>query len=295
MDKYLIINADDYGMCRSANMATWDLLENGGITSATVMMPCGWAPEACSWAAEHPQHAIGVHLTFTNEWGKYKWGPVANGDTSSLRTELGYMYSGCSEFEEKADLGQVELEIRAQIERAKALGLQPSHLDNHMGSLYGIERGHFELLQKTFEIAGEYKLPFRFPAIFLERMIGNKMLGIQVDVEVIRKMFQSFTEMGRSYGVVMPDYLLPHDWDGPQSESFEKFREYIYELVKTYPDGITETYIHPALETDELKGTTSVWQRRVWEHRLFSDPATRQHIEACGFQLISYRDLAKMR
>ena len=53
MDKYLIINADDYGMCRAANFAVWDLFQKGGISSSTVMMPCGWAVEACGWAARH--------------------------------------------------------------------------------------------------------------------------------------------------------------------------------------------------------------------------------------------------
>jgi len=295
MEKYLIINADDYGMCRAANFATWELLEKGGITSATVMVPCGWSTEACKWAAQHPEYAIGVHLTFTSEWGNYKWSPIANGDTASLRDEFGFMFEDCAPFEESADLAQVELEIRAQIERARQLGLNPSHLDNHMGSLYGIERGHFELLQKTFEIAGEYKLPFRFPGNFLPQMLDNSMLGIEVDGALIQKMFASFVEMAKGCGVAVPDYLLPHDWSGSQKDSYENFREHIYELVKTYPDGITETYIHPALECDELKGTSSVWERRVWEHRLFGDPATRQHIEACGFQLINYRDLARMK
>ena len=50
MDKYLIINADDFGMCRAANMAVADLFEKGGITSATIMTPCGWAKNAGIWA-----------------------------------------------------------------------------------------------------------------------------------------------------------------------------------------------------------------------------------------------------
>jgi predicted glycoside hydrolase/deacetylase ChbG (UPF0249 family) len=50
MDKYLIINADDFGMCRAANMAVADLFQKGGITSATIMTPCGWAKNAGIWA-----------------------------------------------------------------------------------------------------------------------------------------------------------------------------------------------------------------------------------------------------
>ena len=66
MSRYLIINADDFGMCRSANLAVYDLFEKGGITSATIMAPCPWAKEAAIWAKNHPEYAVGLHLTTTS-------------------------------------------------------------------------------------------------------------------------------------------------------------------------------------------------------------------------------------
>ena len=130
MDKYLIINADDFGMCRAANMAVADLFQKGGITSATIMTPCGWAKNAGIWAKNNPEHAVGVHLTFTSEWGEYRWGPVATNNTDSLRDSEGFMHHESDQFEEAADLDEVESEIRAQIERFKSFGIEPSHLDN---------------------------------------------------------------------------------------------------------------------------------------------------------------------
>ena len=57
MSKFLIINADDFGMCRGANLAVMDLFkdEKSALTSSTVMAPCAWAPEACKFAAENPK------------------------------------------------------------------------------------------------------------------------------------------------------------------------------------------------------------------------------------------------
>ncbi len=295
MDKYLIINADDFGMCRAANLAVFDLLKSGGITSSTIMAPCGWAPEACKFAKENPQFAIGVHLTFTSEWSNYRWAPVNSSNTDSLRDEDGFMFHESDQVEKHADLKEVEGEIRAQIERLKKLGLTPSHLDNHMGSLYGIETGRFELLQLTLDIAGEYGLPFRFPGVFTDAYMDNDMLEIKIDKEVIAGIFGQITQYAKSRGVATPDYLIPGDWNGPQSESFENYREYIYELYKSFPEGVTETYIHPSFECDELKGTSGVWERRVWEYKLFSDPKTKQHIDSCGIKLINYRDLAAMK
>lgn len=295
MERYLIINADDFGMCRSANFAVFDLLKSGGITSSTIMAPCGWAPEAVRFAKEHPEFAIGVHLTTTSEWDNYRWGPVGVGANGSMRDKDGYFYHECDDFENNADLEEVKNEIVAQIEKLKALGLNPSHLDNHMGSLYGVATGRFELLQLMITIAGEYKLPLRMPMNFTEAQFGNTMLDVQVSPEMVQGLISQVVGYAKSLGVAMPDYLMPGDWSGPQKDSYENFKEYIYEMYRGFPEGVVETYIHPAFETDELKGTTGCWERRVWEHKLFSDPQTKQHIDSLGIKLINYRDLAKMR
>ena len=111
MDKYLIINADDFGMCHAANAATIDLFEKGGITSATVMTPCPWAPEALRFAQAHPEYAIGVHITFTSEWRKYCWRPVSQSPCPSLRDHRGYMHFHCDDFEKNAKTAEVEEEM----------------------------------------------------------------------------------------------------------------------------------------------------------------------------------------
>ncbi|MBO5360207.1 MAG: polysaccharide deacetylase family protein [Clostridia bacterium] len=295
MERYLIINADDFGMCRSANFAVFDLLKSGGITSSTIMAPCGWAPEAVKFAKEHPEFAIGVHLTTTSEWENYRWGPVGVGANGSLRDKDGYFYHESDDFEKNAALDEVKNEVIAQIEKLKALGLNPSHLDNHMGSLYGVATGRFELLQLMITIAGEYKLPLRMPMNFTEAQFANETLDVQVSPEMVQGLINQVVGYAKSLGVAMPDYLMPGDWSGPQKDSYENFKEYIYEMYRAFPEGVTETYIHPAFETDELKGTTGCWERRVWEHKLFSDPQTKQHIDSLGIKLINYRDLAKMR
>ncbi len=298
MDRYLIINADDFGMCRGANLAVMDLFkdEKSAITSSTVMAPCAWAPEACKFAAENPELGIGVHLTLTSEWSNYRWAPVNSKNTDSLRDEEGFMWHESDQVEKNVDIDEVEGEIRAQVERCKKLGMvTPSHLDNHMGSLYGIETGRFELLQLTLTLAGEYGLPFRMPGNVTDAMMGNSMLDINVDKSLIEMVFGKILEFAKMNKVAIPDYLIPNEWGGPQDESYENFVDYVYNLYENIPEGVTETYMHPSLETDDLKGTTGCWNRRVWEYRILKDPKTRQHIEAHGIKLINYRDLAKMR
>ena len=293
MDKYLIINADDFGMCHAHNVATFDLLKRGAITSSTIMACCPWAYEAAKFARENPQFAIGVHLTNTSEWGTYRWAPVTG--AQSLKDAEGFMPRDCNEFAQNADAGDARAELTAQIERLKSWSFQPSHADNHMGSMYGIHNGRFELLSTVLEVAAQYGLPFRFPMGFSQAQYKNGMFGIQIPMEEIAKAIGAFTQLGQSLGVAMPDYLIPGDWNGPQSESYDNYREYIYELYRTFEPGVTETYIHPAVECGELKAVTGNWQRRVWEYTLFSDPKTKQHIDSLGIKLINYRDLKKMR
>ncbi len=294
MDKYLIINADDFGMCHSANQAVMDLFKSGGISSSTIMAPCAWAGEAVRFAKKHPEFAIGVHLTTTSEWSHYRWAPVS-GIKNSLVDSEGFMHDESDNFEKAADLAEVEQELEAQIAHLKNLGLNPSHLDNHMGSLYGIETGRVELAKLAIETAAKHGLPFRFPMKFTDAQFNNDMLGIHIDKAMVEQFIGGFSQMGKALGVAMPDYLLPGDWAGPQSESYENYREYIYELYRTFEPGVTETYIHPAYVSDELKAITGSWQKRNWEYHLFSDPMTKQHIASLGIKLINYRDLAEMR
>ena len=298
MDRYLMINADDFGGFQCSNAAVMELLTDprSALTSSTIMAPCAWAAQSCRFAAQNPGLAIGVHLTLTSEWSSIRWAPVAQGDTSSLRDEEGYMWHRVADVEEHAVLEQVEREIRAQIARCRALGMvNPSHHDNHMGSLYGIATGRWELMKLTVGLAAEYALPFRLPASIADISFTNTMLGIATEAEATKAAAAQVVEFCRASGVALPDHLIPNEWGGPQDLSYENFREYLYDLYANIPLGVTETYLHPALECDELKAATGAWQHRVWEHRIMADPATRQHIEAHGIKLISYRELAKMK
>ena len=134
-DKLLIIHIDDIGMCHSANVASLDALRNGAATSGTVMIPCPWTLEVAEAAADTPDLDLGVHSTFTSEWERYKWGPVAGrGEVPSLTEVTGYFPRWVPEVAEKAEAADFERELRAQIDQALLIGLKPTHLDTHMAT-----------------------------------------------------------------------------------------------------------------------------------------------------------------
>ncbi len=133
--KLLIIHADDLGLSHSENQASIACFEKGVVNSGSVMVPCPWFPEIAAYSVAHPQLDLGLHLTLTSEWKPYRWGPVLpRTDVPSLIDSGGFLSNNCQVVAE-AKLEEVEKELRAQVDRAKQFGIDPTHFDIHMNSL----------------------------------------------------------------------------------------------------------------------------------------------------------------
>jgi predicted glycoside hydrolase/deacetylase ChbG (UPF0249 family) len=132
--KKLLIRCDDVGMSHTVNSAVRELIKTGLPFSTSVMVACPWFLEAAEILKANPQIGVGIHLTLNSEWEHYKWGPVLGAaKLPSLVNENGHFYASEGEFA-AADvrLEEVEMELRAQIERALTAGLRIDYLDYHM-------------------------------------------------------------------------------------------------------------------------------------------------------------------
>ncbi|REK77087.1 polysaccharide deacetylase family protein [Paenibacillus paeoniae] len=287
-DRLLLINADDYGVCHSVNTAVQQLLTEGVISSATIMMPCGWAREAAHWSAAHPQFDVGVHLTLTSEWEPYSWGPVTqNGDVSSLTTDEGYFHPDVRSFEEHAESSQVKQELIHQIEKAIKLGVSPSHADNHMGSLYGLQTGkHF--MPEVLDICAAYGLPFRLPRYVQVESGGIAPPELEAQARAI-------AALADSKGVVILDYLLGLSFQLQKGETFASFKSDMQQLLTTLKPGVTEVIIHPSHLTDELNAFHREPVKRGMELQIFRDADVRKTIEEQGIKLIRWSDLQRLQ
>lgn len=283
-ERYLIINADDLGMCHSVNEAIFKLFEEGFISSSTLMTPCPWIKEVAEYYRSHPDIDIGIHLTFTSEWQYYKWGPVTrNKVVRSLITEEGYFPSTSEEVELRANREDVREEIKNQIELAIKLGINPSHLDNHMGSLYGLNFGN-SFLDIVFDFCKIYNLPFRLPKKL------NKEMKLRLPKEVISN-YEKMIDMAEQSGIKLIDYLLSYPFSLEDGETYSSFKEKVINIFRNLRPGINELYIHPGLDTEELKAINPHWTKRYMEFRLYKDEEVWKIIEKEGIRLIRWKDL----
>ena len=270
--KLLIVHADDLGMAHSVNAATIKALETGLVNSGSIMIPCPWLPEIAAYARANPQADLGLHLTLTSEWTSFRWGPVSSKDrVASLLAKDGYFYLTESDAAAAADPKQVELEINAQIERARALGIQPTHLDSHMGTLYQNK----ELFEVFLRVARANKLPVRVAKAWAPRADYMSLALNPNDVYIDRVLD------------ITPD-VAPQDWATFYSDALKKLEP-----------GVTEVIIHLAYDDAEMKGITvdhpnwgAAWRQRDYDY--FTSDAFRKVLQENHIKLITWRELGKL-
>jgi len=286
-DRLLIINADDYGLSYSVNQAVQQMLIKGTVSSTTLMLPCAWAREGAVWSTKHPQYDIGVHFTFTSEWDSYKWGPVTrNGDVTSLVTPEGYFHATCKEFEQSASTSQVQLELNSQVEMALQLGLKPTHADNHMGSLYGLQTGKHYLLE-TLNVCAYYGLPFRLPRYVhpLQQQVVSKEYEEQM---------KQLSAVADQKGVVILDYLIGLPFELGEGETKDTYEQQVKRCIAELPTGVTEMIIHPSLLTEELQSYHRQPEKRKIEFEVFQS-GVHEWLKEQQVKLIHWSELQQLQ
>jgi predicted glycoside hydrolase/deacetylase ChbG (UPF0249 family) len=229
--KLLIIHADDMGMSHSTNAAVIEAFEKVGVNSGALMMPCPWAAEICAYVKDHPDLDVGIHFTLNAEWKYYKWGGVLPGcEIPSLLDKEGHFYPDIQQFAQNAKPEEVEKELRAQIDRAIALGVKPTHLDSHMGSMYVSP----EIFRIAIKVAKEYKLPVSLPfnlvdiqAPFLKKEITPDMIGVDNFVS-------------------MYDEAAGGDWYTTYAQ-----------MIKSLVPGLNEMIFHLSYDNDEMRAIST--------------------------------------
>jgi predicted glycoside hydrolase/deacetylase ChbG (UPF0249 family) len=277
--RVVVLHADDIGMCQSTVSAYADLVECGSLSSVAMMVPCPWFPAAAAFYRNHPASLrldVGAHLTLTSEWDTFRWRPLAITDPGSgLLDGEGYFHRLAAPVQAEADPQAVRRELVAQIETALAAGLDLTHMDSHMLTIF-----HPRFLPIYFDLAQTYQLPaFMLPG---EHDFWRRE-GLS---EAEAGELAAVTERVEAAGLPLFDSFYVMSLDQPAGRLEEATQ-----ALAACPPGLTHFVIHPAADTPELRAMAPDWRCRVADLALFTSPAWAQAVAASGVTVIGYRPL----
>ncbi|MBM3761140.1 MAG: ChbG/HpnK family deacetylase [Acidobacteria bacterium] len=273
--KRLIVHADDAGMCHSTNIATREAMENGLVSSASVMLPCPWVQEFCAWAKENPKYDLGVHLTLTSEWKNFRWRPVASIDkVKGLIDAEGYMWRDVRSTATNATPAEIETELRAQIERAQRYGLAFTHIDTHMGTLYA-RPDYFEVYTK---LAKEFNVPCMLPKP--NGIPEAELKAYPITLDMLREK--------EKQGYAMLDRLIT----GVPGKNYAERRVSYKKLIEDLKPGVTKLIIHLAKDDAEIRAISNSWEYRWADYQFWTSNEAKDLLAQHNVELYTYRQLA---
>src|SRR5713226_7129143 len=261
--RVLVIHADDFGMSHSVNRAIMEALENHWVTSASILVPCPWFPEVAQWAKAHPDSDLGIHLALNSEWTTLRWGPVSpQPKNSSLLDPDGYLPLTTEYVASHTKISYVETETHAQVDKAKAAGINLTHLDTHMGAIVTTP----DLFNAYLALGRAYKLPL---------LLDNRAEAA-------------------APGSVLLSQLLQMNRGTPKSQWLDAYKK----MLAPLPPGSYQLIVHLAYNDDEMQGATydhpdwgAEWRQSDLD--LVRSAEFQKFLKDQGFILLAWKDLAK--
>jgi len=253
------------------NSATLEALEKGWITSASILVPCPWFPEAARWAAAHPDADLGIHLALNSEWTTFRWGPVSSKDkVASLLDPDGYLPLDTPEVAANARPDEVESELRAQIDRARMMGVHVTHLDSHMLALFRTP-ALFSIYQK---MGSDFHLPILAARTGTEHALPA-FVSMSADLVLIDDVFE------------MSPGVDAKNWQNWYRKTLTPLGPGVYEVI-----------VHLAYDDDEMRGATfdhpdwgAAWRQHDFD--MVKSEEFQKFLKDQGFILVGWKDLVK--
>jgi predicted glycoside hydrolase/deacetylase ChbG (UPF0249 family) len=292
--KVIILHVDDAGMSDDSNQGTIQALEQGLATSTSVMMPCGWVSAFMNYLKKNPKTDAGVHLVLTSEWAGYRWEPLAGkASVPSLYDQEGNFYHNVAQVVQNASATDVATEISTQIERFRAFGIEPTHIDSHMGTLL-----QPKFIQQYIKVGIQNEIPVMFPG-------GHASLALLASqaTEPMKAMIINIGQQLWQSGLPVLDDLHAdsYGWNLPadvpttdQNLRALKTSKYIDILNRCKP-GLTMIIMHCTLPSDNFKNISDSGPTRKGDLLAMTDPVLKAYIEKEGIILTTWREIGQRR
>ena len=263
--RLLLINADDFGMYRAINEAVVRASKEGIVRSTSLMVPCPGAAHAIQLLRENPDVRFGVHLSVIRDIEGYLWGPLTPKEEVPTLTDAdGHFHVTARMFEmlDRANLDELEIEFRAQIEAVLAANLRPTHLDWHC--LHS--GGRADVFDMTLGLAKEYGLALRVAS-------------------------HPFIERVQRRGLPTADYDLLDSFRVGIEDKPARYAE----MLRALPAGLSEWAVHPSLGDEESRAIDpDGWRVRRTDFAFLVSPQAREVVRQEGITLIGYEPLQQV-
>ncbi len=276
-DRLAIVHADDIGMCHAANEGAFEALANGPASCGSIMVPCPWFSEAAAVAQANPEYDLGVHLTLNCEWEHYRWGPVASrSEVPTLLDADGMLPRTSLEVAKNAKPEEVHVELRAQVQRALDAGIDVTHIDSHMGTVF-----FPQFIPVYRALSKEFRLPVFAACPSPE---AARAAGLEGALPLLRQLIEAMD----ADGVPVMDHF---DADSLGFEP-EQGEAHNAKRIAGLQAGVNYLICHPAKSGEELATVTpDSHLQRDFERRYYGGAPGAKALEGAGVRTLGMRPL----
>lgn len=289
--KYLIINADDFGMSPNFNEAISKLLLSGSL-STTSLMPNGlYYDEALDLIRKYDLQNIGIHLTLTRDNFIIDEPLIYNSlsnQRSSINNPNGLLYTNALDLKTNATCRDIIEEIKKQILKIQNEGIKFTHIDNHMYSL-----------MPRMGINGYFCVFSALASLDIKRAVGIRIANDFYnfpDINYIwsgRKLKLLLSLCMKALHLKGVDYSFAFPYYAPNQKSLEAKEELLHQFLSSVKEGVTELHVHPCTYSKELETQNPTWENRVHEYEMLKRINKDYLKEKYGIRLITYKDIIK--
>jgi hopanoid biosynthesis associated protein HpnK len=288
MARYLIVNADDFGLEDEVNAAVIEAHRRGVVTSASLIVNGRAFHNAASLARETPTLGIGAHLCLTRGPSLYGGPVLAPTEVPSLVRGDGLFSQNPATLSARIVLGfvkisHIKMELDAQLERIQSAGLRISHIDSHQ---------HIHLCPAVFRVVVELarKYHVQWVRLPVSRM-GRETAGVSkwLKGEIVKKLGVRNAPVAAGTGLKFADCYAGIECAGRLSE------KKIERMLLNLPHGVVELLCHPGLDDIQLSRNHPWGYKWTEELSALCSARVRKAIDKAGFNLTNYSELVGKR
>jgi len=283
MEKYLIINGDDFGLSVGINRGILECHKYGTLTSASLMVNGFAFAHAVALAKENVSLDVGLHLNITTGYSI-----LPHNDLPFLTNSLGtFKHSIRSFLLQNINvklIKEIKMEFEAQIKKFFNSGLKIYFIDSHH---------HVHILPYIFPLVLDLCQKYDIPAIRIPlEPLSFRFLNIKRLLPQL--VLYYYSKRAKKSCFQRGIYVTDHFW-GISQEGYLNYKKFMT-LICSLKKGVTEIMVHPGYPDEDLS-KTKLWlqKQRKQDISILTDNKIQKTIQDNNITLTTYRDIVNSK